>query len=157
MSIRHATPLQKYSMKHFKPQVRRTAVNGQDINFYSHHISYFRPVGRFSWERADDYLTRVGGVGGACHVRHLEHSLSYSKNCHWVISWAMNLTQQCCHCSKHFLELLTWNSFQCRPQNFFRCLQYLKYSSLLRQTLFLEKDRSHSEPNQEKSVGVPFQ
>jgi hypothetical protein len=41
--------------------------------------------------------------------------------------------------------------------HFFGCLQYPEIFVPLRQTLFLETARSHSEPNQRNRVGVPFQ
>jgi hypothetical protein len=40
---------------------------------------------------------------------------------------------------------------------FFGCLQCPKIFVPLRHTLFLERARSHSEPNQGKRVGAPFQ
>jgi len=55
-----------------------------------------------------------------------------------------------------FLELLLWNSLQYHC-HFFGCLQYPEIFIPLRQTLFLEIARTHSEPNQGNRVGVPNQ
>jgi hypothetical protein len=41
--------------------------------------------------------------------------------------------------------------------HFFGCLQYPEISVPLKQTLFLERARSHSESNQRNRVGVTFQ
>jgi hypothetical protein len=53
-----------------------------------------------------------------------------------------------------FMELLLWNSFQCRRHIVFGCLQCPEIFVPLSQILFLET--SHSEPNQGKMAGVPF-
>jgi len=50
---------------------------------------------------------------------------------------------------KKVLELMLWNNFQClRHIFFFGCLQYPEIFVPLKQTLFLETARSHSEPYQ---------
>jgi len=56
-----------------------------------------------------------------------------------------------------FLELLLWNSFQCHRNIFFLDVLYSEIFVPLRQTLFLETDRSHAEPNKGKRLSVPFQ
>jgi hypothetical protein len=67
---------------------------------------------------------------------------------------AVHLVQQCCHCWKFLL--LT--NFQCRHHILFYVFSTVKSSSVpLRQTLFLETARSHSEPNQVNRVDVPLQ
>jgi len=48
---------------------------------------------------------------------------------------------------KTFLELLLWNSFQWWCHNFFGYIQYTEIFIPLRQILFSETVRSHSEPN----------
>jgi hypothetical protein len=55
-----------------------------------------------------------------------------------------------------FLELLLRKSFQCRRHSLFGCFQHSEIFVPLRQTLFLETARSHSEPNQAKRVGFFF-
>jgi len=56
-----------------------------------------------------------------------------------------------------FLEVLLWKDLQCHHDIRTGCLQYLEVFVPLRQTLFLETARSHSEPNQGNKVGVSFQ
>jgi hypothetical protein len=53
-----------------------------------------------------------------------------------------------------FLELLLWNSFS--AVTFLVCLQYPEIFIPLKQTLFSETARSHSEPNNGNMVGVPL-
>jgi len=56
-----------------------------------------------------------------------------------------------------FLELLLWNSFQCRRHIIsFCCLQCSEIFVRIRQTLFLETARSNLEPNKGNSVRVHF-
>jgi hypothetical protein len=66
------------------------------------------------------------------------------------------LTPKTLTLSETFLELLLWNSFQCRC-HFFRCHQCSEIFYPLRHTLFLETARSPSEQNQGHRVDVPFQ
>jgi hypothetical protein len=49
---------------------------------------------------------------------------------------------------ERFVEILLYNCFQCHYHIFFGCLQYPEIFVPLRQTLFLETARSHSEPNE---------
>jgi hypothetical protein len=54
-----------------------------------------------------------------------------------------------------FLELLSWNGFQCQHHFFF--LQYPEFPIPVRQTLFLETARSYLEQNHGNRVGVVLQ
>jgi hypothetical protein len=51
-----------------------------------------------------------------------------------------------------FLEFLLWNSFQCR--HFFGCLQHPEIFVTLRQNVFSQTARNHSEPNEGNRVGA---
>jgi hypothetical protein len=66
---------------------------------------------------------------------------------------AMRLVQRCCHCWKHFCSIYCRKALSDVTS---LCLQYHEISVLLRQTSFLETDRSLSEQSQANRVGVPF-
>jgi hypothetical protein len=79
---------------------------------------------------------------------------SPSKYSPWV---AMHLAQWCYHFWKHFWNCCCGIAFSAVITIFCNVFNILKSSSLLRQTLFLETVRSHSEPNQGNRMGVSFQ
>jgi hypothetical protein len=60
------------------------------------------------------------------------------------------------HCWKHFWNSCCGIAFSAVVP-FFGCLQNPKIFVTSRQTLFLERATSNSEPNQGNRVGVPFQ
>jgi hypothetical protein len=81
---------------------------------------------------------------------------AYWEGSHFKYSpWtAMHLAQRCClPLLETFLELLLWNSFQCHRHTLFGCLQCPDLFVPLKQTSFLEGERSHSEPNRGDRVG----
>jgi hypothetical protein len=74
---------------------------------------------------------------------------------------AMHLAQWCCHCWKLFWNSCCWIAFSSFVTFFFffffGCLRYPEIFVPLRQTLFVETSRSHSEPYQGNVVSVTFQ
>jgi len=68
----------------------------------------------------------------------------------------MHLAQRCCHCWKHFWNYWCGRVFSAFV-SFFRCLTSPETFVPLRQTLFSETTRSHSEPNQGNRMGLPLQ
>jgi hypothetical protein len=80
---------------------------------------------------------------------------TYSLLSKYSPSVAMHLIWWCCHCWKHFWNFCCGIAFS--AITIFGHLHCPEIFSSLRQTLFLETTRNHSEPNQGNRVGVPFQ
>jgi hypothetical protein len=123
-------------------------------HFLPHRSKYFPQDPDFKHPQC----TRCGSeVPGMIYCKHTRILSAYwegspSKYTPWVV---LHFARWC-HCWKHLWNSCCGIAFS-TVVRFFRCLHYPEIFVPLRQTLFLETARSHSELNVGNMVGVPLQ